>query len=114
MHGPKKKKLTSAVDQSLIIIRTTEHEYRSLPTRNPVAQRRRQRPAGGPLLTLYVNKLLWHFEVPGVEQLVVRDVALRLGDRDDHAVPLLSVDLLCRDGSLEVVLLEGKTEGSVK
>ena len=59
------------------------------------------------LLTLYVNELLWHVEVPGVEGLVVGDVALRLGHRDHHVVPLLSVHLLGRDGALEVVLLGG-------
>lgn len=51
--------------------------------------------ASGLLLTLYVNKLLWHLELPGVEGLVVRDVALCLGDGDNHVVPLLAVHLLC-------------------
>ncbi len=53
-----------------------------------------------------MNKLLWHLELPGVEGLVVRDVALRLRDGDNHVVPLLAVYLLCRDGSLEMVLLQ--------
>lgn len=52
-----------------------------------------------------MNKLLWHFELPGVERLVVRDVAFGLGHGDDHVVPLLAVDLLRRDGPLEMVLL---------
>lgn len=64
------------------------------------------------LLTLYVNKLLWHLELPGVEGLVVRDVALCLGDGDNHVVPLLAVHLLRRDGPLEMVLLEeGRRRG---
>lgn len=62
------------------------------------------------LLTLYVNKLLWHLELPGVEGLVVRDVALGLGDGDDHVVSLLAVHLLRRDGALEMVLLGGEKE----
>lgn len=53
-----------------------------------------------------MNKLLWHLELPGVEGLVVRDVALCLGDGDNHVVPLLAINLLCRDGPLEMVLLE--------
>lgn len=53
-----------------------------------------------------MNKLLWHFELPGVEGLVVRDVALRLGDGDNHVVPLLAIYLLRRDGPLEMVLLK--------
>ena len=52
-----------------------------------------------------MNELLWHLEVPGVEGLVVGDVALALGHRDHHAVPLLAVHLLRRDGPLQVVLL---------
>lgn len=62
----------------------------------------------GLLLTLYVNKLLWHLELPGVEGLIVRDVALCLGDGDNHVVPLLAVYLLRGDGPLEMVLLEGR------
>lgn len=59
-----------------------------------------------------MNKLLWHLELPGVEGLVVRDVALCLGDGDDHVVPLLAVYLLRRDGPLEMVLLEERERGN--
>ena len=55
-----------------------------------------------------MNELLWHVEVPRVEGFVVGDVALRLGHRDDHVVPLLPVHLLGRDGPLEVVLLQNQ------
>lgn len=55
-----------------------------------------------------MNKLLWHLELPGVEGLIVRDVALCLGDGDNHVVPLLAVYLLRGDGPLEMVLLEGR------
>lgn len=57
-----------------------------------------------------MNELLWHLELPGVEGLVVRDVALCFGDGNNHVVPLLSVDLLRRDGPLEMVLLEDTEE----
>lgn len=36
----------------------------------------------------------------------MRDVALRLGDGDNHVVPLLAIYLLRRDGPLEMVLLK--------
>ena len=52
-----------------------------------------------------MNELLWHLEVPRVEGLVVADVALTLGHRDHHAVALLAVHLLRRDGPLQVVFL---------
>lgn len=55
-----------------------------------------------------MNELLWHLVFSGVEGFVVGDVALRLGDRDDHVVPLLAVDLLRRDGPLQMVLLQRK------
>ena len=60
-----------------------------------------------------MNKLLWHLELPGVKGIVVRDVALRLGDGDNHVVPLLAVYLLRRDGPLEMVLLEEGEETGV-
>lgn len=64
------------------------------------------------LLTLYVNKLLWHLELPGVEGLVVRDVALCLGDGDNHVV-LLAIYLLRRNSPLEMVLLEERNKTTV-
>ena len=60
-----------------------------------------------------MNKLLWHLELPGVEGLVVRDVALCLGDGDNHVVPLLAIYLLCRDGPLEMVLLQERKKTAV-
>lgn len=56
-------------------------------------------------LTLYVNELFGHPEVPRVEGLIVGDVALSLWDRNHHVVPLLPVHLLSRDGPLEMVFL---------
>lgn len=39
----------------------------------------------------------------------MRDVALRLGDGDNHVVPLLAIYLLRRDGPLEMVLLKERS-----
>lgn len=57
-------------------------------------------------LTLYVDKLLGHLEVARVEGLVIRDVTLGFRHWNDHVVSLLAIHLLCRDGSLEMVLLK--------
>lgn len=56
-------------------------------------------------LTLYVNELFGHPEVPRIEGLIVGDVALSLWDGNDHVVPLLPVHLLSRDRPLEMVFL---------
>ena len=88
----------------MILIRKTSMRVTTLMSRRRTL---RSPPCRWALLTLYVNELLWHVEVPGVEGLVVGDVALRLGHGDHHVVPLLSVHLLGRDSPLEVVLLWG-------
>lgn len=62
-------------------------------------------------LTLYVNELLWHLELPRVYGLIVSDVTFCLRNWNNHIIPLLAVHLLCRDSPLKMVFLKtGKTQ----
>lgn len=62
------------------------------------------------ILTLYVNELLWHLELPRVDGLIVSNVTFCLRNWNNHIIPLLAIHLLCRDSPLKMVLLKtGKT-----
>lgn len=64
-------------------------------------------------LTLYVNELLWHLELPRVYGLIVSDVTFCFRNWNNHVIPLLAVHLLCRDSPLKMVFLKTRKMQSV-